>query len=141
VIAKVFIDSDVLIDIATEREPFFPASQAVFSLAESGVFLAYTSPNSITNIYYILTKLSSASKARVFIRKTLEIVRVADVDHDSVLQALESKFFDFEDGVQNYCALRNRCDYIITRNIRDYEFSEIRVLDPKEMLLLHKKNT
>lgn len=140
-IAKVFIDSDVLIDIATEREPFFPASQAVFSLAESGVFLAYTSPNSITNIYYILTKLSSASKARVFIRKTLEIVRVADVDHDSVLQALESKFFDFEDGVQNYCALRNRCDYIITRNIRDYEFSEIRVLDPKEMLLLHKKNT
>ena len=140
-ISKVFIDSDVLLDIATEREPFFGDSQAVFSLAETGVFLAYTSPNSVTNIFYILTKMSSASKARGFIKKTLEVVRVADVDHESIVKALESKFFDFEDGVQNYCALRNRCDYIVTRNIRDYEYSEIRVVDPKEMLLLSRKDT
>jgi len=140
-ISKVFIDSDVILDIATEREPFFGDSQAVLSLAEAGIFLPYTSPNSITNIYYIYKKLSSSVEARSFIKDLIEIVEVAGVDNEVIVDALESKFFDFEDSVQHFCAVRNRCDFIVTRNIKDYTFSEVQVLDPKEFVLLFRKES
>ena len=138
-ISKVFIDSDVILDIATEREPFFCDSQAVLSLAEAGNFLPFVSPNSITNIYYIYKKLFSSVEARSFIKDLIEIVDVAGVDNEVIVDALESKFFDLEDSVQHFCAVRNRCDFIVTRNIKDYTFSEIQVLDPKEFVLLFRK--
>lgn len=61
------------------------------------------------------------------------------MDHDDIQNALESKFKDFEDGVQHFCARRNRCDYIITRNSKDYIFSEVEVIEPKEFILLFKR--
>jgi len=138
-ISKVFIDSDVILDVATEREPFFGDSQAVLALAEAGVFLPYTSPNSITTIYYIYKKLSSSVEARNFIKDLIEIVHVAGVDNEVIVHALESRFFDFEDSVRHFCAVRNRCDFIVTRNTTDYSFSEVQVLNPKELVLLFRK--
>ena len=139
-ISKIFIDSDVILDVATEREPFFGPSQAVLALAEARVFLPFTSPNSITNIYYIYRKLTSAVGARSFIKDLIEIVEVADVNNDVILKALNSRFYDFEDAVQHFCALKSRCDYIVTRNFRDYMFSEVKVLEPQELLLLYGDN-
>jgi len=141
VISKVFIDSDVILDVATGREPFYGDSQAVLALAEARTFLPYTSPNSITNIYYIYKKLSSSAEAKSFIKDLIEIVEVAGVDNDVIVNALESKFFDFEDSVQHFCAVRGRCDFLVTRNSKDYSFSEVRVLEPKELLLLFKKQS
>jgi predicted nucleic acid-binding protein len=54
------------------------------------------------------------------------------------VKALESKFSDFEDAVQNYCALKNQCDMIVTRNIEDYKMSELKVLLPQEFIALYK---
>jgi len=117
-ISKVFIDSDIILDVATEREPFFQDSQVVLALAEARVFLPYTSPNSITNIYYIYKKLSSSGEARSFIKDLIEIVEVAGIDNEVIVAALESKFLDFEDSVQHFCAVKNRCDFIVTRNTK-----------------------
>jgi len=137
VIKKVFIDSDVILDVATGRMPFVEQSKTALALIENGYALGVVSSNSITNIYYVLRKISSNEKARDFIKTILKYISVITVDHDSILTARESKFMDFEDGVQNYCALKNQCDLILTRNIKDYTFSELQVLEPKDFVALY----
>ena len=92
---------------------------------------------SITNIYYVLRKISTNDKTRSFIKTILKYISVITVDHGSILTALDSKFMDFEDGFQNYCALKNQCDLILTRNIKDYTFSELQVLEPNEFIALY----
>ncbi len=136
-IKKVFIDSDVILDVATGRMPFVEQSKTALALIENGYALGVVSSNSITNIYYVLRKISSNEKARDFIKTILKYISVITVDHDSILTAIESKFMDFEDGVQNYCALKNQCDLILTRNIKDYTFSELQVLEPKDFVALY----
>ena len=138
-IKKVFIDSDIILDVATGRMPFVEHSKTALALIENGYALGVISSNSITNIYYILRKISSNDKARSFIKTILKYISVITVDHDSVLSAVDSKFIDFEDGVQNYCALKNQCDLILTRNIKDYTFSELQVLEPNEFIALYNK--
>ena len=135
-IRKLFIDSDVILDVALGRKPFVDDSKRVLALIEGGLALGVMSANSVTNMYYVLRKISSASKARFFLRRIIELLHVVSVDHENIKLALESKFQDFEDGVQNYCALKNQCDYIVTRNTDDYMFSELETLEPREIILL-----
>lgn len=137
-IQKVFIDSDVILDLATGREPFAESSKIALSIIEDGYALGFISSNSVTNIYYVLRKLSSSDKAKTFIRTLFRYVSTVPVDHGAVIQALESKFHDFEDGVQHFCALDHRCDLILTRNGKHYTFSELKVLEPKEFIALYK---
>ena len=136
-IKKVFIDSDVILDVATGRMPFVDHSKTALILIEKGYALGVVSSNSITNIYYVLRKISTNDKARNFIKTILKYISVITVDHDSIITAIDSKFMDIEDGVQNYCALKNQCDLILTRNTRDYKFSELEVLEPKEFVALY----
>jgi len=135
---KVFIDSDIILDVATGRTPFVEYSKLSLALIEKGYALGVISANSVTNIYYVLRKLSSNEKAKYFLSTLLRYVSVVTVDHDNIKQALESKFQDFEDGVQHYCAKRNQCDVILTRNIQDYRFSELQVLEPQEFVALYR---
>jgi len=133
-IKKVFVDSDVIIDVATGRLPFFDNSKSVLTLLEHGFAVGYLSSNIITNVYYVLRKISSHGKAKEFLSSILGYMTVISVEHRSILEALDSEFKDFEDAVQHYSALANNCDLIVTRNIADYEKSEIQVMLPLDFL-------
>jgi len=129
---KVFIDSDVILDVALARNPFFPASKMILAMAENNFIIGSISSNCIANIYYILRKLGGDIKAREFISNIVKYISVITINHQSVLKALKSKFSDFEDALQYYSALENQCEYIITRNIEDYKNSKINILLPEE---------
>ena len=129
---KVFIDYDVVLDVALAREPFFPASKMILAMAENNFIIGSISSNCIANIYYILRKLGGDIKAREFISNIVKYISVITINHQSVLKALKSKFSDFEDALQYYSALENQCEYIITRNIEDYKNSKINILLPEE---------
>ena len=133
-IKRVFIDSDIILDVATGRMPFVQNSKIVLSIIENGKAFGMISSNSVTNIYYILRRLSSDEKARIFIKKILKYIDVISADHKNILDALDSKFNDFEDAVQNYSALSNLCDCIITRNTEDYKKSELTIYSPIEFI-------
>ena len=61
-------------------------------------------------------------------------MQILPVDADGVRFAIDSKFKDFEDALQYYTALKHRCNYIITRNIKDYKSSGIPVLTAEQFL-------
>ncbi|MBN1243261.1 MAG: PIN domain-containing protein [Spirochaetales bacterium] len=137
-IRKVFVDSDVILDVATGRTPFVDASAETLSIMENGLAVGVVSSNSVTNIYYVLRKLGSSEKAKAFLRTILEYLSVIPVDHNNIRKALDSEFLDFEDGVQHYCAFENGCDLIVTRNVEDYGEFQIEVLTPREFVLRFK---
>ena len=137
-IKKVFIDSDILLDVALARSPFFNASKQILAMAENNLIIGNISSNCIANVYYILRKSGGDNNARKFIFNIVKFMTVITIDHQNVLEALKSKFTDFEDALQYYSAVENQCEYIITRNIEDYETSTIKVLLPEEFLRLYK---
>ncbi len=135
-ISKIFIDSDVIIDVTTARMPFFENSKAVLAHVENHTIVACTSSNCIANVHYILRKHFGDSKAREIIKGLIYYVEVIAVEHQDIRLALDSDFKDFEDSLQFYSALRNGCQAIITRNAKDYQQATIDVYSPSEFLQL-----
>lgn len=137
-IKKVFIDTDVVLDVALAREPFFEYSKGILILAENGIVFGNTSSNCIANIYYILRKAGNDKKARKFLLQILKYLNVIAIEHQDIIKALKSDFSDFEDAVQNCTAVKYDCDYIITRNVNDYKESGLRVCLPFDYLKLYQ---
>ncbi|UTC89596.1 PIN domain-containing protein [Treponema denticola] len=135
-IKKVFIDTDIILDVALAREPFFSSSKTILAMAENNIIIGNISSNCVANIYYILRKSGGDNKARKFILNIVKYITVIAIDHQNVLEALKSKFSDFEDALQHSSAVENRCEYIITRNIEDYKSSKIKVLLPEEFIVM-----
>jgi len=135
---KIFLDTDIIIDLLAERNPFYQAAAELFSLAEEGRVRCFTSPIAVANIYYILARLKNENFARRNIVKLKTLVSIASVNEKIVDLALESSFKDFEDALQYYTALSNKLDAIITRNKKDYLKSKISLWTAEEYLKVVK---
>ena len=133
---KLFIDTDIILDIALTRETHFHFSAIVFSLIESKSVIGYTSSVIVSNIYYIIRKIDSHKSAIDFISKLRILINILPVDDEIICLALESHFKDFEDAIQYYCAYKNKIDYLITRNVKDYSKAQMKVHTPEEYLKL-----
>ncbi len=135
----VFVDSDVLIDVFSARKPFYDDSAYLLELAEYGVFLAFTSPLVIANVYYVLQKFSNKEVAFSSIRKVRTFIGVVDMNQRIVDRALNSSFSDFEDALQIYSAENAVMDIIVTRNVEHFRTSNLSVMTPKEALSVLEK--
>jgi len=139
-IQRVCIDTDIVLDVALARPPFFAASKIILAMAENNIILGNISSNCIANIYYILRKAGGDINARLFISKLIKYVNVISINHQNVIEALNSSFSDFEDGLQNFSAIENQCGYIITRNIQDYKNSKLKIIPPEEFIKLYQED-
>ncbi|MBP6290040.1 MAG: PIN domain-containing protein [Spirochaetes bacterium] len=133
---KLFIDTDIILDIALTREPHFYSSAFISSLIETKSVVGYTSSIVISNIYYIIRKVDTHKTAIEFISKMRLFINILPVDDEIIFLSLESKFKDFEDAIQYYCAYNNKIDFLITRNVKDYSKAQIKVHTPEEYLKL-----
>ena len=88
----------------------------------------------VTDLWNILRRVPDASR-RSALRSICELLEVVGTAHDEVISAIEmAQFKDFEDCVQTKCAKASKADYIVTRNVSDFQFSEIPVLSPEDAL-------
>ncbi|GAB5552089.1 MAG: PIN domain-containing protein [Saprospiraceae bacterium] len=129
---KVFLDSDVLLDLLLDRTPFSDDIAAIIEVSIDSEVKLCTSPVSITNIRYIIGRLENKSKADLKTKKLLQIVDMENIGQTVIDRAVSSKFKDFEDSVQNYCAEESGHNIIITRNTKDYKESTLSIFTPKE---------
>ena len=129
-----FLDTNVILDIALEREAFFEQSAQIFEKLSEGKIICFVSATSLKDIYFLISKEKSKPVAKDFILDLLEIMEILAVDRNSIVQALNSSFSDFEDSIQNSVATQNGLDWIITRNKKDFRHSELQVLTPEEAL-------
>jgi predicted nucleic acid-binding protein len=129
---KVFVDTDVIIDFLTDRKPFSEHAAIILSLSEYKNIQVCVSALTFANCYYILKKFSSHSKVISKLSQLAEIVEIVDLTRIAVLNSLKSDFKDFEDSIQNETAKKNsQIKVLITRNIKDYQNSDLSVLTPE----------
>ncbi len=138
---KLFIDSDVVIDFFTDREPHANPASELFELNEKEKVKLYLSAVSINNIYYIVRKFLGHKKALEVIETLTEMTEIAGTTKKEIIQALKNNFTDYEDSVKYSSALTiEDLDAIITQNIKDYRKSSIAVMTPLNFLKMMEKN-
>jgi predicted nucleic acid-binding protein len=135
-IARVFLDTDVILDLLLAREPFFGAAAALFVALQDGRIEGCVSPLIFSNLFYILRQQLSAPETMTALRKLRLLVRVLPIDEQVVDLALASSFKDFEDALQYYTALAHDLGALVTRNKRDYREAKLPILDARECVEL-----
>lgn len=133
-IKKMFLDSDVILDIVMARQEFYSDSSTVLALIEDQTYQGVTSSNYIANVYYVLRSEGGDQNARALIRTLLNHILILPITHSDILTALDSSFSDFEDSLQHESAKNYGCDVIITRNLADYRYASMPVFSPTQFL-------
>lgn len=124
---RILIDTDVLLDFAIGREPFFAASTRVFAWVQDHPGAAAVAWHSLSSLAYL-----APAQARGFLRDLLKHVEVPTVGTREAIQALNFPMRDIEDALQAAAALAFRAEWIITRNVSDYRRSPVPALSPTE---------
>ena len=135
---KIFIDSDIILDLLAKREPFYSYAAELFSLVEKGKILVYVSPLIFSNLYYIIRKLQSKEEALKSLKKLKLLVNILTIDEKLIELALISDFDDFEDAIQYYTAIENDIRFLITRNKKDYKTHAITIYTAEEYLKMRQ---
>lgn len=132
----VLVDTNVIIDFLTTREPFYKASSEIITKCAKKELTGYVAFHSIPNLWYILRK-TPEHRRREWITDVCRFLRVVGASHEEVVKAIRMKEFeDFEDCLQDRCASSVGAEYIITRNTMDFVNSEVQAILPEEFLKL-----
>jgi len=131
---RLFLDSDVLLDMFLKREPFFFHTQILLIECIKRNIELRTSSLVIANIVYVLRKQIGILKAKLNLKNLFNSAKVLPFEFDAIETAISSDITDFEDAIQFHIAQKDNCDAIITRNIKDYKNSTIPVLTAEQFL-------
>lgn len=131
---KIFVDTNILVDLIADRRPFSKFAIDLFNKAERGDIKLYCSSHSIATTHYLLKKYLEEKKLREVLNNLLDYLNVVSIDNEILRKGLRSKHKDFEDAIQIIAASSiPKIDCIVTRNIKDFRGSEIMVLAPDEL--------
>jgi len=136
---KVLIDTNVILDVLCKRPKFFEDSTKILKLCEVKKIMGVISVLSVPNIIYIMRKELNKEKIQQVIDTISLICFVSDLTMEDLKIAAGIDFADYEDAVQSVCAVRNNCEYILTRNKKDFANSKVPAISPSEFLDLNFK--
>jgi len=132
---KIFIDTNIVLDLLSRREPFYEDAANLFSLADKKIIELSISSLTIANTSYTLLRQTNSTSAKEILRKLRLIINILPLDDKIIGIALnDNSFDDFEDGLQYFTALENSQDLIITRNLKDFKNSALPVMTARQFL-------
>ncbi len=136
----ILVDTNVLVDVLMKREPYRKNAEEILTKCASREVIGYLAAHSLPNLFYILRKAYSQEERRTFIKDLCSIFCISDLTAKKILAAAENeKFLDFEDCLQEECAVEAMADYIVTRNPDDFANSRVKVVQTEEFLELLKQ--
>lgn len=126
---RIFADANVLVAVLNRQYPLFPYAARILSLSDRKGFQVYTSPICLAIAFYFAEKKSGTLGAKSKISVLSEKLEITVTDQRAVRSALGNPaIHDFEDGLEYYSALESGCcDAIVTEDVEDFYFSDIRV--------------
>lgn len=136
-IRKVFLDTNVIIDLIINREPFVKEAEEIFIAKDKYNYEVIVSALTIANLAYSIDRLKK--KPHGAIAKLLPLIKIVDLTSSIIDETVVSIFDDFEDGLQHSSALAAKADVIVTRNEKDFKHSLVPILSPLEFLDLFKE--
>lgn len=137
---KLFIDTNIMLDLLGERHPFYNAIAKIATLADEGKATMIVSALSFSTVFYILSKAEPKAIVKEKLRKFKIISEISDLSDKIIEKGLSSDFTDFEDALLYNCALKSKCGILITRNVKDFKKSAIPVMTADEYIKSLKSN-
>lgn len=131
---KVLIDTNIVVDVALDRDPFFAASEQVLRFVEQQRIEGYISASTFSDLYYIIRKSKGHTWTIQFLQGIATFCQVATVNQAVISMALTSNFKDFEDAILYGAAVLNNLDAIVTRNQKDFPVTTPRILTPEQLI-------
>ncbi len=131
---RVLLDTNIIVDDALQRQPFYESSEQVLSLIEQEQVEGYISASTFSDLYYIVRKARGREWTRNYLRQLTTFCQTATVDHAVISMALATDFRDFEDAIQYSTAVLNHLDAIVTRNPQDFSVVNPRILTPEQLI-------
>jgi predicted nucleic acid-binding protein len=134
---RVLFDTNIIIDFVGKRIPFYEDSSNVFKLAIHKTITGIVGAGSITDVYYLARRnYLDSERSKMAIVKLIEILVPVDTKAEDIDTAIKLEFSDFEDAVICATAIREKADYILTRNVNDFANSPVKAITPAEFLKL-----
>lgn len=131
----ILVDTNIIIDALANREPYADDAKRIMEKCAAREITGILAAHSIPNLFYILIKNFSQEERRFLLKNLCEIFQISDLNEKKIVAALENNAFsDFEDGLQEECAVESMADYIVTRNPADFKHSRVKVILPDELL-------
>ncbi len=131
---RALLDTNIILDYALERQPFWQASEQIFLLIEQGQFEGYISASTCGDLYYIIRKQRGHEWAIAFLNRLVNLCYIAAVDQTVISMALTTNFKDFEDAIQYSTAVIARLDAIVTRNPQDFVGATLQIMSPDALI-------
>ncbi len=131
---KVFVDTDISLDLLTERIPHYRAAARLFTRADRKELQLHVSSLTFSNLHYVLRTEHSAAETRRRLNNYRILVKVLPVTEKIIDLALQSLFRDFEDAIQYYTATEHNVPVLLTRNLKDYKQAAIPVMTADDYL-------
>ena len=135
---RLLFDTNVVLDVLLDREPFSTRMAFLFSKVEKGELSGYLCATTITTIHYLASKAVGANEAKAEIGKLLNLFEIAPVNRPVLEAALQSKFPDFEDAVVHEAAQHVGAHGIVTRDVRGFKQATISVYSPEELIQISR---
>jgi predicted nucleic acid-binding protein len=130
----VLLDTNVIVDIALERQPYFETSQQILLLVEQERIEGCISASTVSDLYYIIRKARGQEWTLDFLNWLVAYCHIATVNEEAIQIALTTNFRDLEDAIQYATAVINHLDAIVTRNLEDFPVATPRILTPRQLM-------
>lgn len=133
---KVLIDTNIILDLALIRLPFYEEADEIFYLIELEKIEGFVSATTLTDIYYILRKQKGKEWSFEFLHRLTTLCKINPITEKIVIKALNNNYKDCEDDIQYYSAIINNLDAIVTRNIKDFSQDDFLILTPAQLITI-----
>ena len=131
----VLLDTCIIIDVLQDRQPFSEDAKKIFLAVANKQIEGCITAKSVADIYYLTHKAThSNEKIREILSKLFSLFSLLDTTGYDCKNALFSSIADYEDAIMVETARNADIDYIVTRNIKDYTKSPVKVVSPSEFL-------
>ncbi len=132
---RILIDTNVIIDALATRKPFNVSAEKIILLASEKRVETFITASTVTDIYYLIQKhLKDTNRAKEILKTLFRIIDIINVDKNSCIKALDLDMPDYEDALLATCAKKVKADFIVTRNLKDFENSPVKTILPDEFI-------
>jgi predicted nucleic acid-binding protein len=131
---KIFLDTNVVIDLVAKRQPFYEDAKLFLTLAQNGLARLFIAESSLGNLYYLVFEIYKIPLIEFSMHDFISVCEIASAGKEVIYKSLKSSFKEKEDGLQYFTAEANKMDFLITRDKKDFKYAhgKMPILSPKE---------
>ena len=132
---KLLCDTNVLLDVILHREQFYNASYMALKSCEDESVIGLIADTSLTDLFYITHQATHDHEVSYqALEAALEILAPVSPSAAEIASAIKERHRDFEDCLLAKIAEKEQCEYVLTRNVKDFEGYSFRAITPADFV-------